>query len=240
MCDNDNNIFELEKTLHEQYAININAHTSNFVSFLVGILAIFGSYGYVYVSTCNEFANENVILNKDVFYLDALLYLSFVVNGILAFMSILSLHLGYSIRRDHLIIQKIRDKYYQNEIVKKNIFGNIYKADNKFFKNFIPEYYNNFYYLFLFSQIFIVITIAIKFCHNINFEWDICIYGLMISIVFLIFNIFLISFCFRRRESTYRKYQNNIIEYKISKTQNCCLKNCFKKLIYKFRCFKIC
>ena len=50
--------FELEKHLHEQYAINTNAHTASFISFVVALLVLFGAFGYVYAHTLNAWSSS--------------------------------------------------------------------------------------------------------------------------------------------------------------------------------------
>jgi hypothetical protein len=45
---------ELENQLHHQYAENDNSRTQVFTSFIIGIVALFGFYGYVFVNTYSE------------------------------------------------------------------------------------------------------------------------------------------------------------------------------------------
>ena len=52
------NQFELEKQLHEQYAINNNAKVSSFVSFIVALFALFGFYGYIFAHSGYQFSLE--------------------------------------------------------------------------------------------------------------------------------------------------------------------------------------
>ena len=42
---------ELEKQLHEQYAINNNANLSSVIALLVSLFAAIGAYGYVFIHT---------------------------------------------------------------------------------------------------------------------------------------------------------------------------------------------
>ena len=97
--------WELEKQLHEQYAINNNAHTSSFISFVVALLALFGALGYVYA-----FTPPYKYLHHDIFSIDVFFLLSIVVSAILLFLACICSHLGCSQRRDNIVITRIREK----------------------------------------------------------------------------------------------------------------------------------
>jgi len=144
---------ELENQLHQQLAENDNNRISTFLSFIVGIIALFGFYGYVYVNTYKR---------KWRFDANEFLLMAIITIGILCFFSILALNLGYSFRRDQFIVYKIRKKRYKNEENYKEIFGGIYTPFRKEYYNFIPGFYNFFYWLFSVSGIFIDVTIYIK------------------------------------------------------------------------------
>lgn len=109
------NQFELEKQLHEQYAINNNAKVSSFISFIVALFALFGFYGYMYANTTIDFSkNGEFVVDTNQYTLDIFFLMSFVVCGILFFLTLLSLQLGYSQRRDQIIIHRIREFAYKN------------------------------------------------------------------------------------------------------------------------------
>jgi hypothetical protein len=85
--------------------------------------------------------------------------MSFITIGILFFLAILALNFGYAHRRDHLIVHNIRMKRYNNETEEiKKIFGKLYNPSGKCFCDFLPDFYNLFYWLFYSSEIFINIT----------------------------------------------------------------------------------
>ena len=50
--DNDDRIFELEKHLHEQYAINNNSNSDILISLISALLISFTGYGYVLYQYC--------------------------------------------------------------------------------------------------------------------------------------------------------------------------------------------
>ena len=163
--------WELEKQLHEQYAINNNAHTSSFISFVVALLALFGALGYVYAFT-PPYGGYN---HHDIFSIDVFFLLSIVVSAILLFLACICSHLGCSQRRDNIVITRIREKCgfdttYNNPLKKNR-------------KDFLPDYYNIFYWLFVSAQIGILILTIMKMCANseIICESSICI--VIVSIV---------------------------------------------------------
>ena len=206
--DNENNEKVLENQLHQQLAENDNNRISTFITFIVGIIALFGFYGYVYVYT-------NSCKHPE-FNIEVFLLMSIVTIGILCFFSMLALYLGYSFRRDQLIVHNIRVKRYEES--KKDmdkIFGikysstekkcclfkkkysqneNLYSPLKKNFCNFLPDSYNLFYLLFFASEIFLgIITIRkVKY-----------------FIVLFIISIF-IFLTFIRRLCYYIKYKKNI------------------------------
>ncbi|MBR5982763.1 MAG: hypothetical protein IK025_03445 [Bacteroidales bacterium] len=174
--------WELEKQLHEQYAINNNAHTSSFISFVVALLALFGALGYVYA-----FTPPYKYLHHDIFSIDVFFLLSIVVSAILLFLACICSHLGCSQRRDNIVITRIREKCgfdttYNNPSEKKR-------------KNFLPDYYNIFYWLFVSAQFGILILTIMKMCANseIICEFSICvgIVPIVLQIICIISSILL-------------------------------------------------
>jgi len=188
----------LENDLHQQYAENDNNRIGVFTSFIIGIVALFGFYGYVFVNTnSREYWNFNI---------QEYLLMSFITIGILFFLAILALYFGYSLRRDHLIVYKIRRKRYNNEIKMEGIFGKLYCPLGKSFCSFIPDFYNLFYCLFLISEIFILFTTILKITDIINTGISFCDNK---SIIFIImpFHIIFIIFTFIFRLHYYKKYK---------------------------------
>jgi len=77
MTENENNEVILENHLHQQYAENDNNRIGTFTSFIVGIIALFGFYGYVFVNT-----NKREYWNFDI---QEFLLMTFITIGILFF-----------------------------------------------------------------------------------------------------------------------------------------------------------
>ena len=121
------NQFELEKQLHEQYAINNNAKVSSFVSFIVALFALFGFYGYIFAHSGYQFSPDmgGKFYNNGEYSLEIFFLVASVVSLILFFLLKLSLSLSITQRSDQIVIAKIRKDHY----------GDKY---DKFFKNYDP------------------------------------------------------------------------------------------------------
>ena len=155
--------------LHEQFAINDNAKNNNFITFLIAIFALFGVYGYVFVHTYlgaknNLFQDGLVIHINDVEYFHPSVFAAITCATLLIFMflSILVLFLGYSTRRDHIVIARIREKILNKG---QSIFDkSLYNPYNKGFSGFIPDYYNIFFWAFFVIKLILVFTLYTRLC----------------------------------------------------------------------------
>jgi len=224
MCNALDNQFELEKQLHEQYAINNNANVGSFVSFVVALLALFGFFGYSFVYSSNEFSVNGKLIKDGIMTLDVFFLFSIIVIGMLFFLSLISLQLGYSNRSNQIIIDRIRDRYFEKN--KKIIFGNGYSPIGKTWCNFVQDYFNMFYWLFLAGQVLVIFFAIFKSIQNIcipKAEWSWC-WGIFVIFIFLIqLTAIFFSICFRSRY--FVKYCS-AFEDKIAKKmieESCCL-----------------
>lgn len=209
--------FELEKHLHEQYAINTNAHTASFISFVVALLVLFGAFGYVYAHTLNVWSSseydqlssidsgyllvpvqshglEMTIPQKDLFTLDQFLGLALVVSGVLCFLACLSLQIGFTHRRDQVIIQEIRERH--------GLRTKYETAKDKEKKNYIPDFYQLFFLLFVVAQIFVFLASLLKVAFSCACSWRLI---LIILCFMLQFSGIYISFW--RRGILYEKFE---------------------------------
>jgi hypothetical protein len=187
--------FELAKQLHEQYAINTNERTSSFVAFIAAIIALFGGWGYVYVHTVLSFSTDGNLIDwtNKMMTLEALLLISVFVELVLYFLARISLHLGYSNRRDQMVIHEIRTNFTGE----KN-FAAIYDDPNqKNCSDFIPDYFDLFYKLFLYCQLFVFGCVSLKVWALIG-----CIY----IVSFLLISIYLIYWSIKSRCDLFKKY----------------------------------
>jgi len=212
----ENEEFALENQLHEQYALNDNNRNSVFMSFIVGIIALFGFYGFVFVNTNKRGFNSEYSYESWNFNIDVFLLMSFVTIGILFFLTILAIYLGYALRRDQFIIYNIRQKRYKNgteetKVKIKEIFGEIYSPYNKDCSSFLPDFYNLFYWLFYISEIFIFITAILKICDFVNTQ---CSFlnckDILYIIFFMPFHIIFIFLTPLFRRCYYKKYKCSV------------------------------
>ena len=200
-----NDTEELENQLHKQYAENENSRGKLLITFIIGIIALFGFYGYVFAKTGKQ---EYCIIGFTEFSL-----MAFITSGMLCFLAILTLYLGYSLRRDQIIVCNIRNKRYTNNENYKCVFDNIYKAEGKCRRCFLPDFHNLFYWLFVFSQIFVLITTILKYyilektnIYPICYETYYCIF--LGIVIFLQIICIFITFC--KRFNYFKKYKKII------------------------------
>lgn len=151
--------------LHEQYAINDNDKSKTFVSLLTSIFVIFGTYGYV----LGHYITKAPLLTSSAYDEEQILTIiwgmSNVISLILLFLSIYVVIIGYSTRRDHIVITNIREKVFgkkYEEYFPKEIFS----AKNKDYCDFIPNYYNLFYWTFLIINLLVSLTTICLFFKN--------------------------------------------------------------------------
>lgn len=148
--------FELAKQLHEQYAANDNAKITNVIGFLAAITFIFVGFGYVYVQPYLKDA-----LETGTNYLSLLLSADIVATTILVLMSVICTEFGYSTRRDHVVITRIRQVYAEKDT--QQWFNGKYCGFGKNIIKFLPNYYLT---IFVFIQLFIGL-LAVG-CHTNN------------------------------------------------------------------------
>ncbi len=195
---NEKEKFELEKQLHEQYAINNNESVRSFIAFVTALFLLFSSFAYVYVYT-SSYTGGSLIDNKGIMSFKIYILFAIVISAILSFLSIVALYFGYSNRSNQLIIDRIREEYFTKGSYEK-IFGKSYNAKGKGYLTFIQDFFNHFYFLFIGSQIFVMIATFLKI-NSMN-----CSSIILICLQFIFLIISLIYRCFY-----YRKYLKKII-----------------------------
>jgi hypothetical protein len=215
------NQFELERQLHEQYAINNNANIGSFVSFVVALLALFGFFGYAFVFSSNEFSIDGKLIKNGIMSLDVFFLFSIIVIGMLFFLSLVSIQLGYSCRSNQIIIDRIRNQYFGKN--KKIVFGKSYSPLKKTWYNYVQDYFNLFYWMFFIGQIFVFLFTVIKIFQNIFLKDGVLsFWGILVFIVFIIHLgcIFLSLYC---RSHYFVKYCK---AFKIKITEKMIKKSC--------------
>ena len=185
--ENDKYGNELLSHLHEQYAINDNDKSKTFVSLLISIFVIFGVYGSTAVSVLSP---DHILFGMKIGdkVADIFLMLTIIISLILFFLSILVVTLGYSTRRDHVVIERIRRKDIED--YDKYFPHGVFSASNKNFFEFLPDYYNLFYWAFVVVDLLIMIfTYIIVDESNCNLK---CV-TMVICSATILFSIFIRS-----------------------------------------------
>jgi len=200
--ENNDNILQ---TLHTQFANNQNHHQGIFIQFLIALLALFGSYGYIYTHTSSDIVNYQTYSQKindiEFYSLNTLLTTSVIVIAILTLLNAIILNLGYGFRRDQHLNKIIRIKYLKEEY--ENVFGKLYNPSNKGFCDFLPNFYGIFFWSILGFQVFIFIATCCKE-KILNFDNN----GIAFLLLILDFALIVVSFCLYFM--SYFKYRNNL------------------------------
>lgn len=229
MSNSEDKQFELESQLHEQYAINNNANVGSFVTFLVALLALFGFFGYVFVYSSNDFSLNGKLIKDGIMTLDVFLLFSIIVIGMLFFLSLVSLQLGYSSRSNQIIIDRIRNRYFEKN--KQLIFGKSYNPKSKTLNNFVQDYFNLFFWLFFSGQILTILFSSYKIIQNINVEYKLNWLWLILTVIVFLIQILAIFFSIYCRSWYFVKYCSafeKAIADKMIK-ESCCLVKCIYK-----------
>lgn len=155
---------EMEKQLHEQYAINNNANTGSIVTLFVAMLASVGAYGFVYLHTKNAFSGESGIFacEKGVFYMDALILTAVAVIIIFLIMAYLCVSSGCRQRMEQFVTYAIRKEYYKNSDKYKRIFPENYTPFGKRGWDMVQSPYKEFIYCIRVVVIAIIVSLMLK------------------------------------------------------------------------------
>lgn len=198
--------FQLNKQLHEQFAVNDNNKISSFISFLAAIFSVFVGYGFAYHHSC---------FNPGHYCLVAATIASLLILGLVC---ILCLFFGYSTRRDQFITHDIREKYgvklrYTNPLERK---ANIL--------NFLPDYYSIMLYACIIFMILLTAATVMQLSQN---ETSICL--VIAASVILLIVIGFMWFYYGKYKNFKEKY-GGTKKLKVMKKSNF-LKWCYRILI---------
>ena len=136
-ANDDDRIFELEKQLHEQYAINNNSNSAALISLMGALLVVMTGYGYVlyqyYLCPCRGVT---------------MVYVTACVSSlVMTLLHCVCIHLGAGQRMEQFITFAIRINHYQAEsnfdiLRYKAIFPNGYHPFMKTKGDFVQGIYN--------------------------------------------------------------------------------------------------
>ena len=159
-------IFELEKQLHEQYAINNNSNAGTLVSLIGSLLVVMTAYG----SMLYQY-NLSPSIGITMLYLAAI-----IVLMVVALLYCICIHIGSGQRMEQFITYAIRMKHYgltqnyaaiedneYNQRIKryKDIYPKDYHPFKKNMNNFVQGIYNLLSNAFIVTLYIIVVTLAI-------------------------------------------------------------------------------
>lgn len=169
---------QLELQLHEQYAINNNANLSSMIAILVGVVAVFGVYGYVYIHTINEFSPDFSTLvlpekssnESETYYLDVVVLMVMVLCIILSILKHICIEKGYGQRKEQFIVYAIRYKYYQqhpNEM-KNRIYPSGYHPFGKKGDDIPQGLFGEMIQIFDYIGLFVFCSLLVRLVLNIS------------------------------------------------------------------------
>lgn len=195
--NNDDRIIELEKQLHEQYAVNNNSNAGILISLISALLISFTGYGYVLYQYRTGECIDFVIVNLA----------AIIVMAVMMLLYCISTHFGAGQRIEQFITFGIRAKYYQNNIEQyNNIFPGGYTPFKKGYCDFVQGVYN------MWSFVMIIAIFAVSIIHFYIVK-DSCIvlpFGLIFIIVSLLFRCCKYHKYIRREKVEYKKHETFI------------------------------
>ena len=149
MCCNH----EMEKKLHEQYAEINNDSMGATISIIVALIAIFATYGYMFLHTslqpaCDfgSFIIENPMTchSPDIYTIEILMLIAATAVFAICIIHILCIYVGFSRRVDQFSAHAIRVKLgFFHELL-----ANSYNPHGYSYYNFIPGLYRKFIQIF--------------------------------------------------------------------------------------------
>lgn len=171
---------DIEKQLHEQYAINNNSNLSSVITLLVAMFAVFGAYGYVYLHSNSEFDYSDIwcLYKNGSYTLTALVLTALVTIIILGIMFHICLYQGVNQRLEQFVTFAIRYKLYFNKKLGENndnieellnkieIFPKNYHPFNKKCFEIVQGLFGEFLKIILIISFIILASLFLKFKYN--------------------------------------------------------------------------
>ncbi len=227
MSGSNNEIKEdILKSFNTQFSENQNHQQKVFIQFLSAVLFVLVGYAYALVNTSLE-ADYFEVIKKEgeivSYAISHFIYSYLVAQFVIAILALLVLNIGYSFRRDQLVVFNLRQHYLANgeydEIFTKKSFNP--KKLN--FGNYLPGFNYIFFILLGFIQIglfFSFYFIIIQF-HNLPiffYEYSIAFYLLFLfPILLTIFHYFYYYYKYNSR------IKDNVKKYKVVFNEGKCV-----------------
>ncbi|MCR8561062.1 hypothetical protein KXD93_25620 [Mucilaginibacter sp. BJC16-A38] len=163
---------DLLKSFNDQFATNQNHGQLLFIQFLSAILVVLIGYGYIYANTSPEAKiwvtmrdpkSTKDIVSYAVTHLFGALLISELILTLLA---TVVLNIGYSFRRDQLVIYKLRKATLGEEY--KDMFGTMsFNPSGQNFWDFLPEFNRMFIFGIATLQTLLLISFFIFTYHSV-------------------------------------------------------------------------
>lgn len=212
---------DLEKQLHEQYAINANSNFSSMLTIVVALISVVATYGYVLIHTKLDvddlqFINNTCGSSQDESYTPmALVLTALAAMGVLIILFYISLKIGFQQRKEQFITFSIRCKYYgYNYDEMWEVYPHYYHPFKKCFFTYVQGLYN--FSLLVYSIIYVIIaTITIKTAYRT--PGDLCISErvfVSFSIIMAIYVLIEYGCSFCSYKSLHRYYYDQKVKIK--------------------------
>lgn len=213
---------KLELQLHEQYAVNNNANMGSIISFIVGVIAVLGAFGYVYLHSSLNKAESlgSLVFSSENYRLDALILTADAAILVLAILFLLCLNRGAYQRKEQFIIHAIRWQYFQEfnkELPYSDKLAEIFpKGYNPYGKGKCEFVQGVFWFMmktFMVLAVIILLLTSFKIVHQIDPTTRL--------IIFSVICIMLIAFCcWWNWQKAFEKYKELEKEYNEYKPKN--------------------
>lgn len=182
--------FELEKQLHEQYAINNNERMSSLITLFVSLLAVLGAYGYMFLHTTSQSALYfgTLYLGKDKYTIEALMLTASVCFIVTAIMKHLCIYQGSYQRKEQFIIELIRIKYQMKNL--RTIFLKDYKPEQKDRDCFIQGVYGELIRIFDCVDLIVLMVSLLRYYYFLTCQSECSMLSLIVMLfVFMVTTI---------------------------------------------------
>ena len=208
---------QLEKHLHEQYAINNNSKTSSLTAILAAVMIAFTAFGYVLYHRPHN--------------IDLLLCASNAVIGVIVLLYVIAIYLGTDQRKEQFVSFAIRVKNYKKYSDYNSIYPKNYNPFNKTFCNFVQGLYNLLSVALVCCLIVVVITTIWAKGENVGCPLFHCCWA--VSLLYMLYYRLKKYQEYLKLEQEYKdKYkqeENPIIKNILKRERPCCIKQFFSK-----------
>ena len=213
---------QLEKHLHEQYAINNNSKTSSIIAILAAVMIAFTAFGYVLYHSPHS--------------IDMLLCASNAVIGVVVLLYIIATYLGTDQRKEQFVSFAIRVNNYEEDSDYNLIYPKTYNPFNKTFCNFVQGLYNLLSVTLVFCLLVVVITTICAKEGNVNCLLFHCSW--IVSLMYMLYYRLKKYQEYLKLEQEYKDQytleENPVIKDIMNRERPCCIKQFFSKCCQHF------